>query len=100
MQGDSVYIMMCVILGVLAVIAGWLLPDKIFLQKTKKYKERNPESYIKKSRKALFWLGIYYIFIGVLLIFIAKDPVLYLLYNIAMPFLPFIPLVFMIKRYT
>lgn len=100
MQGNSVYIIMCVILGVIAVFSSFLMPRKIFLPKTKKYKERDPESYVKKSRKALFGLGIYYIFIGVLLIFIAKNPTLYLLYNIAMPFLPFIPLVFMIKNYT
>jgi|GEM_PF-6645424 hypothetical protein len=100
MYDDSAYEIVCMVLGVLVIIIGRFIPDKTLLTKTKKYKERDPQGYVKSSRKALYLLGVYYIFIGALMIFISKDPVLYVIYNLAMPFLPFIPLVFMIKKFT
>lgn len=100
MQGDVVYIAGCILLGVAAILVSFLIPDKVFLPKKKKYKERDPQSYIKSCRKALRYLGLYYIFLGVLLIFISGNPVYRFLYDFMIPIFTLLPLIVIIKKYT
>lgn len=100
MQGDIVYIAGCILLGVAAMLSGFLIPDKVFLPKKKRYKEREPKSYIRSCRKALLYLGVYYIFLGILQIFISGNPVYQFLYDFMIPIFTLLPLIVLVKKYT
>jgi hypothetical protein len=100
MHGDLIYVSGSILMGVAAILAGILIPDKHLLPKRKRYKERNPESYIKACRKALFYLGVYYIFLGIIVIFIAGNPIYSTLYEFMLPILTLLPLIVIVKKYA
>lgn len=100
MQGDFTYEIGCVILGVVVILIGRFINDKVLLPKRKKYKERDPKRYIKSCRKALYFLGGYYILLGIVPILAANEPSFLMAYSFSMPILSFLPLVVIIKKYT
>ncbi len=94
------YALMCVLAGMAAIAAGLFLPARIFLPKKKKYKERNPEGYVKSCRKALIYLGGYYIFLGLVVVFVLSNPIYVMLFKVLLPVLVMVPLVVIVKKYS
>jgi hypothetical protein len=61
-----------IFLGMIAVLLGKYLPTKTILPKRAKYKVVDENNYIKSCRLIFYCMGLYYIFLGIALLFIKE----------------------------
>ncbi|MGH4120349.1 hypothetical protein [Clostridium sp.] len=59
-----------ILLGIISILVGKHLSLKIIMPKIKKYKVIDEINYIKYSRMIFYGIGIYYIVLGTVLLFI------------------------------
>lgn len=61
-----------ILIGIISLLSGKLLPNSLMWpkNKTKVYKIIDKDRYIKSCRRPLYVLGLYYILLGTVLLFI------------------------------
>jgi hypothetical protein len=61
-----------VLLGMITILIGKYLPAKIIMPKKAKYKVTDEKNYIKSCRMIFYCMGLYFILLGIVLLFV-KD---------------------------
>lgn len=85
-------------LGVITLLLSKLLSDRFLMPQKIKYKVLDKKRYLKSSRLLLFSLGIYYIVLGMILIIIRKESSIHIYFEIILPFLIYLPLIYIWKK--
>lgn len=63
-----------ILLGIITILIGKYLPTKTILPKKSKYKVVDEKNYIKSCRVIFYCMGLYYILLGIVLLFIKEWP--------------------------
>ncbi|TCP58799.1 hypothetical protein EDD73_1524 [Heliophilum fasciatum] len=74
-----------ILLGIVTILIGEYIPEKKIMPKRAKYKIIDFKNYIKACRKIFYWIGIYYVLLGFLLL-LKKDWItFYGIFELLMP---------------
>lgn len=61
-----------ILLGIITILVGKYLPTKTIMPKKAKYKVIDEKNYIKSCRVIFYCMGLYYILLGIVLLFIKE----------------------------
>lgn len=88
-----------IILGIMALLLGKFLSNRFLIPHNTKYIVLDEKKYLMSSRLSLCILGVYYILLGVVLIFIKNEPSYTFYFKIILPNLIYTPLLFIWKKH-
>jgi hypothetical protein len=74
-----------IFLGIITILTGRYLPLKIFMSKRMKYKVIDEKNYVKAGRMIFYYMGLYYVVYGIVLLFINGWPFLIGIFGTIIP---------------
>jgi len=74
-----------ILLGIITILVGKYLSLKIIVPKRTKYKIIDEKKYIKACRMIFYWMGLYYILYGIVLLLMDGWPVLVGIFGAMIP---------------
>ena len=74
-----------IFLGIISILTGRYLPLKIFMPKRMKYKVIDEKNYVKAGRMIFYYMGLYYVVYGIVLLFINGWPFLIGIFGTIIP---------------
>lgn len=63
-----------ILLGLITLLVGKYLSLKIFMPKSTKFKVIDEKNYVKSCRMMFYYVGLYYVFFGIVLLFLNGWP--------------------------
>lgn len=89
-----------ILLGLIVISIGKFLSVNFFIPKKADYYVIDEDNFIRSSRRALFCLGLYYVLLGIVLLFINGWPWFTAFFATFVPILINIPLRTTCHKYT